>query len=270
MSAFPRFALLSVFHYWELKKIYSIPDDSKKNTCGLNGWLAVGDLLLYWWNRQLLDREWRRQVTSYIVRFHLWLQSEWLRKNISAPLILQCELLFLRQSVVPAGSPEDRRAKRCTWGQECRHPRRVGKLGPLVCLLPELQWWCDGANAALPPRLLPWPGLPEARAAVPGLWESSSELPPPRGLADCLSRPCHFCHPNICAASQEWRAALGWPSGLCFLRRPQQQPYEQRSAEGQQTFSVPEAERQARKEVCVYAHVLFLLWITYVKNDMSD
>lgn len=125
------------------------------------------------------------------------------------------------QSVVSTGSPEDRRAKRCIWRQRCGNPRHVGQLGPLVCLLQELQRWCDGANEAVPPGVLPRKGLPEAGAAIRGLGENSCspELPAP-GLTDCLPRPHHFCHPYVCAASQEWRAAPGRPAGFCSFRRP--------------------------------------------------
>lgn len=162
-------------------------------------------------------------------------------RGIRAPLSLQCEFRFLSVCVVSAGSAEDRRARRCSRGQRCRGARAVGQLGPLVRLLAELQRGGDGADAALPPRLLPGARLPPAGPPLPGL--RAGPAPPERplrGAAGRLPRARHLSHPHLGAAAQERGAAVG---------RAEQQPGRAGGAAGQPALAGPAAQRQAGQEV---------------------
>lgn len=117
----------------------------------------------------------------------------------------------------------------------------MGQLGPLVRLLAELQRGGDGADAALPPRLLPGARLPPAGPPLPGLRAGPAPPQQPlRGAAGRLPRARHLSHPHLGAAAQERGAAVG---------RAEQQPGRAGGAAGQPALAGPAAQRQAGQEV---------------------
>lgn len=137
--------------------------------------------------------------------------------------------------VVPAGPAEDRGAGRCGRGRR-RRAGAVGQLGPVVRLLAELQRGRDGADAALPPRLLPGARVPPPGPTLPGLRAGPA---PPRGAALRLPRARHLGHPHVGAAAPQRGAAVG--------RAERQRAGRAGGAAGQPPLTGPAARPQDRQ-----------------------